>query len=256
MGIRLSERIIEVDTHTHTVLSGHAWSTLGENCKAAEELGMKAVCLTEHGPALIGGAPDFTPHSQRMIPEFVHGIRVYKGLEINIMNTKGDLDIPDDYIKLLEFGIASFHHIGGIGITIGNETENTEAYLKVLEHPWIDTLGHADSIKVPCDLEAVVLAAKKRGKLIELNNNRIASGIYDSSRMKDYANLCKKHDQRVCIGTDAHFFTMVGRAEKMLSLLEEIDFPPELIVNLTMERFADYMKEREERTKGVSKAQF
>lgn len=241
---RLSEQIIEVDTHTHTVLSGHAWSTLGENCLAAAELGMKGLILTEHGPALIGGAPDYTPHSQRMVPDTVHGIRVFKGMEINILNKNGDLDVPENYLKLLEFGIASFHHIGGIGISIGNETENTEAYLKVLQLPWIDTIGHADEPKVPCDLEAVVLEAKRLGKLIELNNNRVASGIYDSSRMREYARLCKKHDQMVCVGTDAHFFTMVGRAGKILELLESIEFPPELIVNLKSERFNAYMEKR------------
>ena len=251
MGKKLSERIIEVDTHTHTVLSGHAWSTLGENCTAAAELGMKGLCLTEHGPALIGGAPEFTPHSQRMIPDTVNGIRVFKGLEINILDSNGRLDIPERYIELLEFGIASFHHIGGV-VEIGNETQNTEAYLKVLQNPWIDTLGHADEVNVPCDLEALVTEAKKLGKLIELNNNRIASGIYDCSRMREYALLCKKHDQRVCVSTDAHFFTMVGRAEKMLSLLEDIDFPPELIVNLTMDGFESYIKEREERIKAAS----
>ena len=26
---------IEVDAHTHTVMSGHAWSTIQENCAAA-----------------------------------------------------------------------------------------------------------------------------------------------------------------------------------------------------------------------------
>ena len=247
MSAKLSERIIEVDTHTHTVLSGHAWSTLGENCLAAAELGMKGLVLTEHGPALVGGAADFTPHSQRMIPETVHGIRVFKGMEINILNENGDLDVPDKYLKQLEFGIASFHHRGGIGISIGNEAENTDAYLKVLQNPWIDTIGHADEPKVPCDLEAIILEAKRLGKLIELNNNRVASGIYDSSRMKEYALLCKKHDQKVCVGTDAHFYTMVGRAGKMLELLEEIDFPPELIVNLEMKSFAEYLRKRKDR---------
>ena len=247
MSGRLSDQIIEVDTHTHTILSGHAWSTLDENCNAAAALGMKAICLTEHGPALIGGAPEFIPHSQRMLPDFVNGIRVYKGMEINILDKEGNLDVPDEYIRLLEFGIASFHHIGGVGISIGNETENTDAYIKVLNNPWIDTLGHADEPKVPCDLEAVVLEAKRLGKLIELNNNRVAAGIYDCSRMKEYALLCKKHDQLVCISTDAHFFTMIGRARPMMELLDSIDFPPELIVNLKAERFERYLSERNKR---------
>ena len=244
---RLSERIPEVDTHTHTILSGHAWSTLSENCAAAAARGMKGLCLTEHGPALIGGAPEYTPHSQRMVPETVGGIRVWKGMEVNILDTEGHLDVPEHFLRLLEFGIASYHSLGGRGIRIGGEAENTEAYCKVLQIPWIDTVGHADDPKVPCDLEAVVLEAGKQGKLIELNNNRIASGIYDSSRMKAYALLCKKHGQRVCIGSDTHFHTMVGNVRPMLELLDEIGFPEELIVNLTFEGFEAYLRERGER---------
>ena len=32
---------LEVDTHTHTVLSGHAHSTLMENAAAAAKMGLK-----------------------------------------------------------------------------------------------------------------------------------------------------------------------------------------------------------------------
>ncbi|MCC8181158.1 MAG: PHP domain-containing protein [Planctomycetes bacterium] len=77
---------IMIDTHTHTVLSGHAWSTLRENCKAAAERGMHGICLTEHGPAMQGGGPFFMVSAQRMLPEVVEGIRVYKGIECNIVD--------------------------------------------------------------------------------------------------------------------------------------------------------------------------
>ena len=37
---------IAVDAHTHTVMSGHAWSTITENCRAAAEKGLSAICMT------------------------------------------------------------------------------------------------------------------------------------------------------------------------------------------------------------------
>ena len=249
---RLSERIPEVDTHTHTVISGHAWSTLTENCEAAAAKQMKGLCLTEHGPGVPGGAPEFVPHSQMMIPDMVGPIRVYKGMEVNILDIEGHLDVPERQLQYLEFGIASFHAGGGTGIVAGTETENTEAYIKVLQNPWIDTIGHADEPKVPCDLEAVVLEAKRLGKLIELNNKRVPVDGFEGSRAQEYALLCKKHHQRVCVGTDAHFHTMVGDARRMMTLLESIDFPPELIVNLTLEGFEAYMQERKERIRNMS----
>lgn len=239
--------MIEVDTHTHTVISGHAWSTLTENVRTAKERGMKGLCLTEHGPALLGGAPEYIPHSQRMVPDVVEGIRVYKGTEANILNKNGDLDIPERFLSVTEFAIASFHALGGDGISIGNSDENTEAYVRLLEGPWIDVIGHPDDPKVPCDLEELVLAAKRNGKLCEFNNNRIASGLYPSPEMKDYARYCKKHDQMICIGTDTHFHTMVGDITAMMELLSSVDFPPELIVNRKIEDFEEYLKRRKQR---------
>ena len=47
--MQLSKMIPEVDTHTHTILSGHAWSTLSENCRAAREKGMKGLADEAHG---------------------------------------------------------------------------------------------------------------------------------------------------------------------------------------------------------------
>ena len=248
---KLSEVIPEVDTHTHTVISGHAWSTVTENCAAAAAKQMKGLCLTEHGPGIPGGAPYFTPHSQMMIPEMIGPIRVYKGMEVNILGIDGRLDVPDKQLQYLEFGIASFH-AGGAGIVAGTESENTEVYIKTLQNPWIDTIGHADEPRVLCDLEAVVLEAKRLGKLIELNNKRVPADGFEGSRALEYALLCKKHNQRVCVGTDAHFHTMVGDARRMMALLESIDFPPEMIVNLTFEGFEAYMQERRERLQGIT----
>lgn len=167
--MQLSKMIPEVDTHTHTVISGHAWSTLTENCLAAKVKGMKGLCLTEHGPAIEGGAPAYIPHSQRMLPETVEGVRVYKGVEINILDHQGNIDIPPEYLKFCEFAIASIHtHMFP---ERDKRDENTKVYLQMLRNPYIDILGHADDPSVPCDFEAMVRTASEEGKLLELNNN-------------------------------------------------------------------------------------
>ena len=83
---------IEVDTHTHTVLSGHAWSTLKENCEAAAAVGLKGLCLTEHGPAMKGAAPWFAPCSHKMLPQELFGVRIFPGLEFNIVDFEGNVD--------------------------------------------------------------------------------------------------------------------------------------------------------------------
>lgn len=236
----------EVDTHTHTVLSGHAWSTLSENCRAAKERGMKGLCLTEHAPGIECGAPSFIPHSQRMLPEVIDGIRVYKGVEINILNQAGDIDIPPEYIHFCEFAIASIHtHMFP---EKAYKDGNTAVYLKMLQNPYIDMIGHADDPSVPCDFEAMIEMAQREGKLLELNNNSTTAhrpGSLES--LKKYILTCKAREQRVCISSDAHFYTMVGNVSPIMTLLDELEFPQELIVNLYKERFDAYIAERNAR---------
>ena len=71
--LNLAMRVPEIDTHTHTVVSGHAWSTLTENVNSARQKGLKGICLTEHGPDMPQGAPGYTPLSQTMIPQEIDG---------------------------------------------------------------------------------------------------------------------------------------------------------------------------------------
>lgn len=249
--MQLSKMIPEVDTHTHTVISGHAWSTLTENCLAAKAKGMKGLCLTEHGPAIEGGAPAYIPHSQRMLPETVEGIRVYRGVEINILDHKGRLDIPPEYLKFCEFAIASIH--SHMFPERKKREENTEVYCKMLRNPYVDILGHADDPSVPCDFEALVRTAGEEGKLLELNNNSTTAHRPGSlPSLKAYILCCKAHGQRVCVASDAHFHTMVGNVAPLMTLLEELEFPPELIVNLTKDRFDNYQKERNLRLQTIS----
>ncbi len=248
--MHLSEMTPEVDTHTHTVLSGHAWSTLTENCLAAKRRGMKGLCLTEHAPAIEGGAPSFIPHSQQMLPDTVEGIRVYRGIEANILDHENHLDVPPEYLRLCEWAIASIH--SHMFPEKAKKTENTETYLAMLRDPYIDILGHADDPSVPCDFEALAEEASRQGKLLELNNNSTTAHRPGSlPSLKEYILCCKRRRQRVCVASDAHFHTMVGNVRPLMTLLEELDFPPELIVNLTQEGFEGYLRERITRLKNL-----
>ena len=44
---------ILLDTHTHTLASTHAYSTVLEMAKYASEAGMEAIAITDHAPATV-----------------------------------------------------------------------------------------------------------------------------------------------------------------------------------------------------------
>ena len=41
-----------LDTHTHTIASAHAYSTVAEMAKVAGDRGLGLLAVTDHGPAL------------------------------------------------------------------------------------------------------------------------------------------------------------------------------------------------------------
>ena len=44
----------KIDTHTHTVSSGHAYSTVTENAKYAASIGLEIIGMTDHAPKMPG----------------------------------------------------------------------------------------------------------------------------------------------------------------------------------------------------------
>ena len=50
-------RKVLLDAHTHTVASGHAYSSLQEMAKAADDMGLEVLGITEHGPSVPGTCP-------------------------------------------------------------------------------------------------------------------------------------------------------------------------------------------------------
>ncbi len=252
--MKLSQCTPKIDSHTHTILSGHAWSTLRDNVLAAKQRGLYGICLTEHSHTTPGGPPEYLPHSQGMLPDFFDGIRVYRGVEANIMVPDGSVDTPAQYLESCEFVVASIHPFF---VKIGGLEENTGAYLGAIRHPHVDLIGHADDPAVPCDFEAIVGEAARLHKLIEFNNNSL-SGHRPNSKpnLMRLIDTCKRMGARVCVSSDAHFETMVGNVAPIMLLLEEMNFPEALIVNMTAARFEAYLEERKRRVmakKGIDK---
>ena len=209
--MQLREMTLEVDTHTHTILSGHAWSTLRENCCAARGRGMKGLCLTEHAPGIEGGAPSFIPHSQRMLPQEVEGIRVYQGIEVNILDHQNHLDIPEEYLKLCEFVIASIHsHMFPEKM---DRAANTATYLEILKNPYVDIIGHPGDPRYAVDYRELFRVAKETGTLLEINNASLTPGGFrEGSRenIKKILLMSMEEGQPVVLGSDAHFYRNVG----------------------------------------------
>lgn len=235
---------IEVDTHTHTVLSGHAWSTLRENALAGRQRGLLGMCLTEHGYALPGAGPAYLTAVQKMLPPELESLIMFYGVEANIMGLEGQIDIAEHMLFGSAWNIASMHPEC---MESGTEAENTASYKLVLAHPAVDMLGHIDDLRFPSRFDEVIGEAGRLGKIIEINNNSLNNRRGSIPRVEEIAVLCAQHGVRVAVSSDAHFDTMIGVVDPALELLAKVTFPEELVVNRTLTAFEAYLAERRER---------
>ena len=224
-----------LDLHTHTIASGHAYNTLREMAKAASDKGLSVLGITEHAPKMPGTCHSFYFHNLKTVPRELYGIRLLLGSEVNIMDFEGNIDLEERDLKGMDIIIASLHTPC---IKPGSVRENTTAYLKAMENPYVNIIGHPDDGRYPVDYCALVEGAKEKGKVLELNNHSLDPKCFRrDARENDLKmlELCKEYAVPVIMGSDAHFDTLIGEFSMARELLEEVDFPEELVLNRSVE---------------------
>ena len=98
-----------LDIHCHTLASGHAYSTLNENAEHAKKINLKCFGAADHGPQMPGAPHFYHFANMRVLGAEIRGIRFLKGIEANILNENGEIDLAEEWLKGLDFAIASFH---------------------------------------------------------------------------------------------------------------------------------------------------
>ena len=98
-----------LDTHTHTIASGHAYNTITEMVEAAKEKGLEAIAITDHAPKMPGSAGILYFSNMGIIPRQKCGVKIYMGCEVNIMDYDGNIDLKEYGLKGCDVVIASLH---------------------------------------------------------------------------------------------------------------------------------------------------
>lgn len=223
-----------MDMHTHTMASGHGYSTLKENIEAAKAKGLKALGLSEHGPAMPGGPHIYFLSNYRCIPRQYGDLKLFCGVEANICDYRGGLDVDEDILAKMDYVIASMHVQC---CRPGSITENTKASILAMKNPYVKVLGHPDDSRYPIDRKELVLAAKEAEVAIEINNSSLnprAARIGGRENIKELFYWCNEYKVSVLLGTDSHICYTVGDFTETLQIVEELKFPKELILNYDM----------------------
>ncbi len=226
-----------LDVHTHTIASGHAFSTMQEMAQAAAEKGLQLLGITEHAPGIPGTCAPIYFKNLRCVPRQMYGVELMLGVELNILNYQGDIDMEEELLSRLDLRIAGIH---SLCYTPGTTDENTNAMIGAIRNPWVDIISHPGDGTASLHFEPIVLAAKEHHTLLEINNsslNPIRQKVAARDNNLEILRLCKRYETPVILGSDAHISFDIANYDHLHELLRLTEFPEALIMNDKVEAF-------------------
>lgn len=238
--------MILLDVHTHTIASGHGYSTIQEMARQASQIGLQILGITEHAPGIPGACDPIYFRNLRVVPRQLYGVNLMLGSELNILDNHGTLDLDPNYYRILDIRIAGMH---ALCYTPESREENTAGMIAAIRNPWVQIISHPGDGTADLDFLPIVLAAKETGTLLEINNSSLEP---DRGKTQARGNnleilrLCKQYQVPVILGSDAHFSLAIGQYPLVEPLLQETAFPEALIMNDKPQEFLKYLKKNPE----------
>ncbi|MCP4757017.1 MAG: PHP domain-containing protein [Proteobacteria bacterium] len=264
--------MLKIDFHTHSTASVHALNTVEELLRQADKNGMEGIAVTDHSPGidntiwLIQNQLDSANWRDNIkgpdIPYFMTllfryrqpsdlKVHLFKGIECNILsNGTVATDVPRFIAGQFDIVIASVHPLPSL-FKMENSEQLTERMIMAMDEP-IDIIGHPFHRNYCPYMEPIVQAAAEKEIALEMNEASMRMGKADSDQVKSMLKLAKGKDCRISLSSDAHMTNELGNDENIRRMLEETDFPKELIVNHSMKYAVDFIQERKKVRKNVS----
>lgn len=238
---------ISFDIHTHTVYS-HGKGTIAENAAHAAEVGIERLGISDHGPGCLTFGMDM-----KKVPQMREDIeacralfpqlKIELGIEANMVNLNGELDITKEDQKLFDYIIAGYHYsylgqkpLRGIGVAIGGwlhqrgitssqhaRNYNTDFVVNTILANRIDIVSHPGD-KAAFDIAEIAKACEKTGTIMEINRHHNGLSI-------EGIKIAMEYDVQFILSSDAHSAVSVGDVDLAWARVLEAGLDPKRIVN-------------------------
>lgn len=200
---------IRGDLHMHTTWSDGAQS-LDEMVNQARKKGYEYIAITDHSKFLrvAHGLDEERLLRQReeinRLNEKFDDIHIFAGVEMDIL-PDGKLDFSDDFLKELDFVIASIHSSFSqpqdkIMDRLFRALENP--YVSLIAHPTGRLIGRRDGYNP--DMEKLIQKAKETNTALEVNANPNRLDLNAK-----WIRMAQEEGVTLAINTDAHSYQML-----------------------------------------------
>ncbi|MGO5543456.1 phosphatase [Blautia sp. HCP3S3_H10_1] len=220
------------DIHTHSIASGHGTvCTISDMAKAAARKNLKLLGITDHGPATLAAGTSSYFRSLTYSPKKRFGVELLYGIELNILDINGTVDLNQELLDKLDYAIASMHYQNFRPLTCEG---NTTAFLNVMKNPVVKILGHIDNTQYDLDYETIIKATSDNGVILEINEASLAPYGYRGDTRANCAQIlkyCRKYLVPIVLSSDSHGVGHIGDFTYAADFVHEAMFPESLILN-------------------------
>ena len=241
------------DFHTHSEYS-HGKGKLRENIEVAISKGLKELAITDHGPQTwnfirlgVKNAEELLKIAEKIkllqleYPE----IKLYSGVEANIINRDGELDVPGWVLEQLDITAVGYHLLifpvnlhSAKEIIIDNRftykffpgkrdeirQHNTEALIKTIQNYKIDFITHP-GYGVDIDTYELARVCAEENTYLEINARH-------GELTEGFVKAAAETDVKFIINSDAHSPEQVGEQEAGLKIVERLNLSKKRIINV------------------------
>lgn len=237
------------DLHTHTIFS-HGKGTIEDNVKIGIAKGLKTIGISDHGPGHVSygvkrkNIAVMRAEVDRLKPLYPE-IEILLGVEANIINPSGRLDVYPEELAFFDYLLAGYHYgvfgecpwkaaklhaqnylLTGYFHREGKKQRktNTELTVRAIYENDICILTHPGD-KGPFDIYELAVACAERGTLMEI------STWHDWLTVEAIKEAAKT-DVRFVISSDAHRPERIGDCQGAVDRIMAAGLDLERVDNL------------------------
>lgn len=230
--------IIYGDYHTHTTYS-HGLGSIEDNVKAAIKMGLSELAISDHGPGHMGfGIKRSKYQEMRNVIDDLNqkypDIKILLGLEANILDIEGNLDVDEHILELNDILLAGYHfgskptrlvrdmHMHYLNYRSAKlkdlrklEEINTMSIINAMSKYDIDLITHPGA-KGPVDIKRIGEAGVKYGTALEINSSHGHLTVEELKIAMTVDGL------EFMISSDAHKADDIGNFKKAIERAEQV----------------------------------
>jgi len=233
---------ILADYHTHTIYS-HGKGTIEENVVEAISKGIKTIGISDHGyKHLAYGIKLNDIYKMReeidKLNDKYSNINILLGMECNILDSYGNIDINDKIIENCDYIMAGYHFASTPtsfksilnhynNYMIKNEKAkdyNTNAIINAMKNNNIFIITHPGD-KGDVYIEEIAKIAKDTDTRLEINSSHGFLNIDQLTKIKNIGN-------KFIVGSDAHIPQNVGNFDLAMNIIKESNLDLSLVENI------------------------